>query len=250
MYRLALSSALMGALLSAVPAYGAPTLADVTAAHENCRAGTADKRFDNIRDKIGTLVGTVVANPPERKPSPSELASLRLLYQEQVRCAMVYGQLSNPQIKSPLQLQPYNLEHLSALALLVNGYGTYADYGRWAKTKSDEANQLIESELRKRDEAEQRAKAAQSTVLLGCIADNPDQARGMEFQYQINLQDRSVWASRGGGTPTGLRIGESEFSFSQGDSQVNISRLTGLFSIISGSVVVTGKCNKASARAF
>ena len=244
-------SLFLGTLVIAMPLLAAAEFnaTEFKKIHEDCKAAVQDKRLDILRDKI-QLYNDEVSLPPERRPNPTEVAALRVLYSKQVRCLMAYGRPLGQEVDSPLFLTQHAHEQLSALALLMNGYATYGDYARWKKARLKEDARYVEAELKKQQEEVQRAQAAQSAVLLSCIAENPQTARGVEFQYQINQQSSSVWANRGSGLPADVRIGESEISFTQGDSRVAISRITGVFSIVAGTLIISGKCNKATAKAF
>jgi hypothetical protein len=221
---------------------------------ETCRTDLQDKRLDIIRDKV-QLSDDEISSAPDRKPTAVEVIALRLLFAARVRCDAAVDRgiakmLESQPAKSPLWFHTSIHEQLSTLALLMNGYVTYRDLLDWQKAKTDESLREAEATKKKAAEEAQNAQARQNLVLLTCIGERPEMARGIEFQYRIDQQNNSVWASRGSGAPRDVRVGDSEITFYQAESRVTISRLTGLFSIVTGSVAFTGRCTRATSRAF
>ena len=98
--------------------------ARVRAAYDLCRSEIQDKRFDALRTKM-PLYGET-ATPAmlllDRKPMGNELPALKVLYDLHVRCAMRMHQATNlgVALESPLQVNRYAHEDISALSLLMN----------------------------------------------------------------------------------------------------------------------------------
>ncbi len=255
---------LPGWIVAVLLGYPSSVLAQYTAddllkVYESCKSATENKRFDSLRGKMPLFAGqSGPFNPPDRKPQGPEFAALRALYAETIRCSMSYARLNNPEAKSPLMVSESSLAHLSALALLKDGYSTFLDYTRWSQEKVTESAQRYQAEIKNREEQErrqqeeaQRAQATQSVILLSCIAENPNDMRGVEFQYQVDQRNNSIWASRGNGSPNNVQIGPSQISFWQEQQRVTISRLTGTFTLaVAGTLIITGRCSRATSQAF
>jgi hypothetical protein len=83
---------------------------------------------------------------------------------------------------------------------------------------------------------------AENQITLACLADNPSELAGVEFQYQINEKNKTVLATRGE-QPSQIYIDSIRVLFAQGQAQTSISRSTGRFSVVQGGeLVVTGSC--------
>jgi len=220
----------------------ASNLKDAQAA---CKADIQDERLNVLRNKIRLFDEDITSQMLglERKPTSAEVSALRLLYDAQVRCAVRFSQLENTNKPSPLWLGDHVHQTLSALTLLIRGHVTYADYARWLSAHN-------EAEVRSLREALEKEQSQQNTLILSCLVENPTDYRGIEFQYRVDQRNKSVYASRGPGAPSNVSISESEIRFTQQDSAVSISRVTGVFSITAGGAVVSGRCSRATSRAF
>jgi hypothetical protein len=132
-------------------------LKDAFAAFKACRDDTQDERLNILRNKIRLYDEAITPQmlALELKPIPAEVSALRTLYDVQVRCSMRIAQMKGASKASPLWLDGEDHQTLSALALLIHGYATYADYARWYKAHLEMLIKRISQEAEKRDQDRQ-----------------------------------------------------------------------------------------------
>ena len=119
----------------------------------------------------------------------------------------------------------------------MSGKGTYTDenggklLGIWADGK------LIKDESPKPPPIK--------ILTLSCPSDGGDM-KGIEFQYEISIENKSIFAVRGT-QPSNILITPTVIAFKQGEGAVSINRVTGKFSIVfSGNVMASGTCQSIS----
>lgn len=78
-------------------------------------------------------------------------------------------------------------------------------------------------------------------VYMSCVMET-EGLRGIETQIEINPNNQTAWASRGSGSPQDLEISPTAYNFTQGVSQVTISRTTGTYASINSGVIISGRC--------
>lgn len=82
-------------------------------------------------------------------------------------------------------------------------------------------------------------------LTLSCPSDAGDM-KGIEFQYEISIENKSIFAVRGT-QPSNILITPTVIAFKQGEGAVSINRVTGKFSIVfSGNVMASGTCQSIS----
>jgi hypothetical protein len=119
----------------------------------------------------------------------------------------------------------------------MDGRGTLTDENGQKLTGVWKKNELIKDESPKPPPIK--------ILTLSCPSDGGDM-KGIEFQYEISIENKSIFAVRGT-QPSNILITPTVIAFKQGEGAVSINRVTGKFSIVlSGSVLASGTCQSIS----
>ena len=178
-----------------------------------------------------------------RKPTTTERVALAD-YQYSIRLCLDRFYSDNQQLTRPSALRSDKVP----LDLLRDGEITFAEYAKERIKELREADRLI-AQYEREEQERRKPEERNRPITLSCTAESGRPA-GLEFQYQINEEDKTIWASRGGAVPSSINIGPTEITFMQADGSISISRNTGRFSITSGHYFVSGTCQTIEQRKF
>lgn len=175
-----------------------------------------------------------------RKPTSMERVALETYRYSTILC---WGNFysDNPQLDHTIVPDP--IDRLSA------GVITFAEYAK-ERIKFLKENERLIAQYEREDQERRKQEERNRFITLSCTAES-GRAVGLEFQYQINEEARTIWASRGGAAPSSISIGPTEITFKQEDVATTISRNTGRFSVIlDSSVFAAGTCQTITQRKF
>ncbi len=177
-----------------------------------------------------------------RKPTTTERVALAD-YQYSIRLCLDRYYSDNHQLTRPSAVPSDKFP----LDLLRDGQITFAEYAKERIKELREVGRLIAQYDR---EEQERRKLEKRTppITLSCIVTSGKTV--LEFQYQINEEAKTIWASRGPAVPSSINIGPTEITFMQADGSISISRNTGLISITRGGTVWSGTCQTITQRKF
>ena len=187
----------------------------------------SEKCLDSADKKIELIIPIFKDNKElektNRKPTEREQSVIKKWLDDRSLCFNYQDTSNDPRIDSSV--------------MLSLGVITFSEYIYWQE-KGYEA--YIAYRKREPQNLSSTKKPAPSTT-LACLADNPSAFAGLEFQYQINEENKTVLATRGE-QPSQIYIDSIRVMFAQGKGQTNISRSTGRFSVEQGAWKVTGNC--------
>lgn len=208
-----------------------------------CKKPLEQKRFNLVRGRVPIFGVAVTASPLlDNYATKDELDGLQGLVSLYLYCArkFTFGSGGTSERNTKIIAESKSYAWLAGMAALMAQEITYRQFVLVNDLDTAGVTRKVD-EWKTQQQKPQPVPLPAPIAYMSCIMDS-EGLRGIEAQIEIDPNSKTVWSSRGSGPPKDLEISPTAYSFTQGASQVTISRTTGTYSSVNAGLIINGHC--------